>query len=284
MDVTGKLSLAVGPLKSHGAVEVMPSLERRWTQEQALLWVRWAAIAAWLILVPFIPIASTTIMLAVAFTIVLSNGVVWWLLRGPPSTMNLQRGQVAATVVEWLGATGVVAACRDELALIIPATYFVLILICGIRYRWPGVIVTTCVAMLLTGLSFLEHGLLGRIEAGDAVRWTVVWGVLIGFMGVVTSIPIRLGDVARVRRAAELAGYRREQRGLTAREWEVLELLVGKRLTYRMIADRLSISPSTVRTHVQHLGGKLGVAQTRRAVEQRARELDLFPNEDELNA
>ena len=46
--------------------------------------------------------------------------------------------------------------------------------------------------------------------------------------------------------------------GLTAREWQVLELL-AQGLSTSAIAGTLTISPSTVRNHVQNILGKLGV-------------------------
>ncbi len=46
---------------------------------------------------------------------------------------------------------------------------------------------------------------------------------------------------------------------LTPREQEVLRLIAAGETT-RAIAGRLEVSPSTVRTHVEHLRGKLAVA------------------------
>lgn len=47
--------------------------------------------------------------------------------------------------------------------------------------------------------------------------------------------------------------------GLTAREVEVLALLV-RGLSNRQIADRLTISPRTAGTHVEHIYTKIGVS------------------------
>lgn len=61
---------------------------------------------------------------------------------------------------------------------------------------------------------------------------------------------------------------------LSAREIEVLRL-VDQGLSNQQIAERLSIAPSTVKTHINNLYGKLGV-ETRIQAVNRARELSLL--------
>ena len=60
---------------------------------------------------------------------------------------------------------------------------------------------------------------------------------------------------------------------LSERELEVLRLL-GTELSGPEIADRLSVSLNTVRTHTKNIYGKLGVNSRRMAV-RRAEELGL---------
>jgi LuxR family maltose regulon positive regulatory protein len=62
---------------------------------------------------------------------------------------------------------------------------------------------------------------------------------------------------------------------LTARELEVLQLLVAG-APNRAIAERLVVTPETVKKHLSHLFDKLGVANRTQAV-ARARELGLLP-------
>ena len=61
---------------------------------------------------------------------------------------------------------------------------------------------------------------------------------------------------------------------LTNREQEVLELL-ARRYTDKEIAEALVISPSTVSSHVDHLGDKLGV-RGRRVIVQAAKDQGLL--------
>jgi DNA-binding NarL/FixJ family response regulator len=62
-----------------------------------------------------------------------------------------------------------------------------------------------------------------------------------------------------------LAGQRRDQPALSAREWEILELLAGGASTSEM-ADRLFLSQVTVRRHISSILGKLGVSSREDAV------------------
>jgi LuxR family maltose regulon positive regulatory protein len=61
---------------------------------------------------------------------------------------------------------------------------------------------------------------------------------------------------------------------LSKRELEVLGLVVAG-LTNREIAERLFITVGTVKTHVHHIYGKLGVSDRAKAI-ARTRELDLI--------
>jgi len=62
---------------------------------------------------------------------------------------------------------------------------------------------------------------------------------------------------------------------LTNRELDVLELL-GQRFQNKEIAEKLFISPETVKKHLNNIYGKLNVSSRRLAVEQ-ARDLGILP-------
>ena len=63
--------------------------------------------------------------------------------------------------------------------------------------------------------------------------------------------------------------------GISEREFEVLELLASG-CTNREIAEKLFVSPNTVKTHLSHLYEKLEVRRRTQAV-QRARALEVIP-------
>ena len=63
---------------------------------------------------------------------------------------------------------------------------------------------------------------------------------------------------------------------LSTRESEVLKLII-QGLSNQQIADHLSVAPSTIKTHINNIYGKLGV-QTRVQAINRARDLNLISN------
>lgn len=66
-----------------------------------------------------------------------------------------------------------------------------------------------------------------------------------------------------------------EQLGITPRELEVLQL-IAEGLSTRQMADRLSVSDNTVKTHCSRLFDKLGVNRRTQAV-QAGKQLGLLP-------
>ncbi len=99
-----------------------------------------------------------------------------------------------------------------------------------------------------------------RADLVDAVRITADGGGLI-----TPSLMPRL--LREVERLLEREGHNEELTeppALSAREVEVLSL-VAEGLTNQQIADRLFLSATTVKTHVQNILGKLGVSDRTQA-------------------
>jgi len=68
---------------------------------------------------------------------------------------------------------------------------------------------------------------------------------------------------------------RLEQLGITAREFEILEL-IARGMSNREIAEKLFVSENTVKTHSSRLFDKLSAKRRTQAV-QIAKELQLIP-------
>ena len=90
-------------------------------------------------------------------------------------------------------------------------------------------------------------------------------GVLAGESAVPRRLVPRLMEEFRRSSGRRLALERRRGPSLTAREWEVTDLLRSGRSTAE-VATRLSLSPVTVRRHLSAVTAKLGVADRKAAL------------------
>jgi len=139
------------------------------------------------------------------------------------------------------------------------------------------------ILVLAPGLE--ELGQLEMVEAGAA-------GVLVGRLrpGVMARVvrAMHAGEAAVPRSLTGLLAsrYRDVERGfpgmrpvhsdLTAREWEILDLLANDRST-RAIGERLGLAPATVYSHVKRIFRKLGVHSRAEAVTAAARLRSVSP-------
>ncbi|MEU7761590.1 MULTISPECIES: response regulator [Micromonospora] len=184
--------------------------------------------------------------------------------------------QVVATSGEGRQAVRVAAAARPDLVVLdlqLPDISGVEV-IRGLRAALPGV------RVLMLSASGEPQGVLDAVKAGatgyliksaapaeflDAVRRTAAGEPVFtpGLAGLV------LGEYRRL--AAAPPAPDDDAPRLTERETEVLRL-VAKGLSYKQIADRLSLSHRTVQNHVQNTLGKLQlhnrVELTRYAIER----------------
>ena len=119
------------------------------------------------------------------------------------------------------------------------------------------------------GLQWLQYRFLARAYPGE------IWIALIalGFLGLGVWVGARL--FRREPPAPFEANTRVQQSlGISERELQVLELLAAGR-SNKEIADRLNVSPNTVKTHVARLFEKLEVRRRTEAI-LRARELGMI--------
>ena len=135
------------------------------------------------------------------------------------------------------------------------------LLIAGLRlieYRWLLLehsveIYAALVAALFAGLGIWLGGRIARPRTRVEIREV--------------EVPAAGPFVRDDRRAATL--------GLTPRELEILEL-IAQGLSNREIAERVSVSENTVKTHSSRVLDKLGARRRTQAV-QRGKELRLIP-------
>jgi NarL family two-component system response regulator LiaR len=118
-------------------------------------------------------------------------------------------------------------------------------------------------ALALLALRMGACGCLSKTVSLQALP-RALHAALAGEAVVPRRLTLRLIDV--LRRTPNGAGTRPVRSALTAREWEVLDLLCAGRST-DAIADALVLSVETVRSHVKRILRKLQVSSRREAVE-----------------
>lgn len=159
------------------------------------------------------------------------------------------------------------------------------ILLANREHFWHPLLNTVGWGMTLAGITFfavfgaVARGLFIQIMAPILV---VVAGVALRWLHLETILPEglqkRLGLSTRPAAdpASTAAGSGMESlvEPLSSRELEVLRL-IDAGYSNQQIAAKLSVAPSTVKTHINNIYGKMGV-QTRVQAVNRARELNLF--------
>src|SRR5689334_5745686 len=129
-------------------------------------------------------------------------------------------------------------------------------------------------ALLAAGtlaLQWLEYQRLARVHSGEFYLFLVAVAFLV--LGVVIGVRA----FGRAPPPAPFDGNpnARDMLGISPRELEVLHELAAGR-SNKEIADRLNISPNTVKTHVSRLFEKLDAERRTDAI-NKARELGLVP-------
>jgi len=124
--------------------------------------------------------------------------------------------------------------------------------------------------ILLLGLSVDARLLLDAVKAGvagyvlknanESALRSAIWEVLAGNLAVDEQVARTV-----LRQLADEMGSRHATSDvLSAREHEVLRLL-ARGFTNREIAERLTVTPSTIKIHVEHILAKLGVSDRTQA-------------------
>jgi DNA-binding NarL/FixJ family response regulator len=109
----------------------------------------------------------------------------------------------------------------------------------------------------LVGLQAGAYGFLNKDLNIEALP-RAIFAASEGEAAISRSMGTRLVEQLRRRPTSSSAGMRPVRSELTSREWEVLDLLCGRKTTDAMAAE-LFLSPETVRSHVKAIYRKLGV-------------------------
>lgn len=259
----------------------VPLHSRRCLLESRLTTARWGLIALTLLLVlqiqPLIPWPMTMLLVAV---LGIANAFVWWSLRSTPTVEALNQIASISTIVEWAAGFAIVSAAVVELEPLGFAALPILMLTTGARYAQRGVVFSTVASLSMAwayvGTRFVDERKVNGPRTFDFLFLTIVIVVVGVALTALIAADQRWMESERRLHTHNDINLRRLQSGLSHREWAVLALLARDGFTYRDIAKELSISPQTVKSHVRHIGEKLGVTG-RRVVIATARNRGLLP-------
>ena len=137
-----------------------------------------------------------------------------------------------------------------------------------------------CGGLLIVVLKLIEYRFLVierslEIYGGLVALLFAAVGIWLGLKLTKTKETVVVKEVLVPTREFVIDRARLEQLGITAREFEILELIAGG-MSNREIAERLFVSENTVKTHSSRLFDKLSAKRRTQAV-QIAKELRLIP-------
>jgi two-component system, NarL family, response regulator LiaR len=137
-----------------------------------------------------------------------------------------------------------------------------------------------CGGLLVVLLKLIEYRFLVlerslEIYGGLVALLFASVGIWLGLKFTRTKETVVVREVLVPTREFVMDQARREQLGITAREFEILELIAGG-MSNREIAEKLFVSENTVKTHSSRLFDKLSAKRRTQAV-QIAKELRLIP-------
>jgi DNA-binding CsgD family transcriptional regulator len=150
------------------------------------------------------------------------------------------------------------------------------------QQTWPQVISLVGFSLLVSGITFFA--LFGAITGGLFIQvmapiLLILGGLVLYWLRLETILPKNIMQRLKISSGAQVDTGKIPQQAvliepLSARELEVL-YLVNQGLTNQEIALNLNVAPSTVKTHINNIYGKLDV-KTRVQAVHRARELGLL--------
>jgi len=137
-----------------------------------------------------------------------------------------------------------------------------------------------CGGMLIVVLKLIEYRFLVlerslEIYGGLVALLFAGVGIWLGLRFTKTKETVVVKEVPVLTREFVMDEARLEQLGITAREFEILEL-IARGMSNREIAEKLFVSENTVKTHSSRLFDKLSAKRRTQAV-QIAKEMRLIP-------
>lgn len=169
-------------------------LARHWLRERVLVWVRWACVPLFPLLIPLFPPIFWPFAILHAAFLALGNAGTHWLLHTSPSPAQLRWLFRLATATEWFAGFGVLVLFVRDPASRALVILLMLHLLASVRYGWRGVIGATVAAALLSGAFIGAQVSLNVVERDAAADAVKAWGLLVVLMALFMAGLVRARD------------------------------------------------------------------------------------------
>lgn len=247
-----------------------------WIAEIALVWIRWCLLPPYVLLLLLVPASLRLLVVSDSLALGFGNAGVAWLLHQSHSQRRLRQVRWLATVTEWAAGLGIVVLFSRNATSNAPAVLFVLLLVHSVRHGLRGLFGATAGVAFSIAALIATHTWIYKTINTDMAK-----GLLEGWESLALLMAFVLGGLTWAREEwcrreaisheGERTALARLRYGFTEREWEVLGALADD-LTYQQIGVKLNISDETVKTHVRHIGGKLGTSGRRGITKEACRQ------------
>lgn len=228
--------------------------------ERWLLRVRWAGVPLCLLLIPLFPAVPVPRILTLALSLAAANGLLTWLHdRSTQEQINVIRSLGMA--LEWsTGLAIIFLCCRDPTSTTIALGILTtLVAMTTARYGLPGLLGAELAAGA-TGLALFAWLMSTFSTPSPLLLMLGRWEAILLPIGLVTGALLRAREEAFRQQETPFeggsAGRQHEGTHLSEREDALLPLLAAG-ISYASIAEQLSVSPETVKTHIRRLSRKL---------------------------
>lgn len=247
---------------------------------QATVRARWLCLCT-VIMLTSINTMAIYMIIILASILILANVLLLKLISiEDPTDTLVSLTRVSSVFLDVAVAIAVPLVLFGDPSQLALSTIPILLMSSGMHFGFGGLAVGSLSSIGLMSISWYRHEPFVYDVSGFDYFVRIflcisIFGQVIIFMAVMLAVYSRIKSLDVFRMHEMNVSIRRLECGLSFRETGILQLLANEDFSYDHISGLLNISTSTVKTHVRHIGQKIG-ARGRSDVLKVAQEKELL--------